>query len=603
MAKTKLFDNWTWQRHLPEPFDDPSVVKARTDVSSMYNQSRDKKSTLHSAILSAIQAYMELDLAAAAGSTAPGALGTQNGNMTIAEYPSHTGEIHAVVFTHGTGKFSAGRYTNPTSTPQSYTLKEDGSSGAALIFALLPTAMNDTEFADEYGKLLQCKKDGYSDLEEASKTAAVLCDNLYRRIENADNLSQAGIKTSIPKIGNIPALTTLNLNKGAYSPTTTLFGDFEILKPGMAPTATVAATKHEDFVSKYPLSERQLSASEKRMIPELPSWYVVPHEVVRVCQHAKMTTDSSQPMRNFMLRGPAGTGKTEGSKAIAAGLGLPYVHITCSANSEIMDFLGQILPDMKAEKSKPLPEGSSYPSFEDIRMDPPTAYFKLTGEYNEDITEDEVYEKLIEVIGSKAPMEEDPEKEKKQGFKYVDTPLVNAIRYGYCCEIQEPSIIANPGVLVGLNSLLDRCNAITLPTGEKIGRHPDTVIIVTTNNDYNGCKDLNQSVISRMNLVIDIDEPDVETLVKRVTGITGCTDISAVKRMAEAVKEIAERCRETMITDGCCGVRELIAWVQSFMICGNEMEAAQYTVLSSVSADPENRAEILTTCLEPKFST
>ena len=51
-------------------------------------------------------------------------------------------------------------------------------------------------------------------------------------------------------------------------------------------------------------------------------------------------------MRNFMMRGPAGTGKTEGAKAIAAGLGLPYVHLTCSANTEIYDLLGQMLPDV-----------------------------------------------------------------------------------------------------------------------------------------------------------------------------------------------------------------------------------------------------------------
>ena len=71
--------------------------------------------------------------------------------------------------------------------------------------------------------------------------------------------------------------------------------------------------------------------------------------------------------------------------------------------------------------------------------------------------------------------------------------------------------------------------------------------------------------------------------------------------MAEAVDEIALRCKETMITDGSCGMRELIAWVQSYMICENELEAARYTVLSSVSGDPENRAEIFNTCLAPKF--
>jgi hypothetical protein len=38
------------------------------------------------------------------------------------------------------------------------------------------------------------------------------------------------------------------------------------------------------------------------------------------------------------------------------------------------------------------------------------------------------------------------------------------------------------------------------------------------------------------------------------------------------------------------------------MICEDELEAARYTVLSSVSADPENRAEIFNTCLSPKYA-
>lgn len=74
-----------------------------------------------------------------------------------------------------------------------------------------------------------------------------------------------------------------------------------------------------------------------------------------------------------------------------------------------------------------------------------------------------------------------------QRFRYVETPLITAIRNGYVIEIQEPTVIANPGVLVGLNALLDRCASVTLTTGEVIHRHPDTVVVVTTNNNYAGC--------------------------------------------------------------------------------------------------------------------
>lgn len=130
-----------------------------------------------------------------------------------------------------------------------------------------------------------------------------------------------------------------------------------------------------------------------------------------------------------MLRGPSGVGKTDGAKAIAAGLGLPYVFITCSTNTEIMDFIGQILPDVDIKKSPQA--GNPYPTFEDITMDPATAYQKMTGEYIEDITEDDVYKKLIEIIETRSGSGD------KHGFQYVDTPLIDAIRYGYLCEIQE----------------------------------------------------------------------------------------------------------------------------------------------------------------------
>lgn len=34
--------------------------------------------------------------------------------------------------------------------------------------------------------------------------------------------------------------------------------------------------------------------------------------------------------------------------------------------------------------------------------------------------------------------------------------------------------------------------------------------------------------------------------------------------MTQIVRSIAQYCQDNLITDGCCGVRELIAWVQSF---------------------------------------
>lgn len=593
MAKTPLFQNWSWKRTLPEPFDKEDAVS--TASYSKYCIGSTKKATLHSAALSAILAYMDMDTAVTPGSTSECAYGTQ-GEKLVAEYQSRTGEIHAVIFNKTNRKFVAGRFdiADPSANTKVYSIKDSGNTGTALFFALLPLALKDLEFKEQYDKLASCKQAGYPDMETADEAAYILCDNLYRRIENADNLGNDGIKIVVPPTGNIQQITPLNLTKGTYSPTSVLFGTFRIFKPGSSVAASIHIDK-DHFSGKYSFSSRTFSPKEQMQIPKLEDWYIIPPEVDSICKHIQLTTAGTQPMRNFLLRGPAGTGKTEAAKAIAAGLGLPYLFYTCSANTEIFDLLGQMLPDTNSSACS-LPE--EYPSLMDIQMDPPSAFYKLTGQYQEGITDGEVYDKLVETITLRAKQKETDSNQNGQHFRYVETPLIEAIRKGYVIEIQEPTVIANPGVLVGLNGLLDRCASVVLPTGEVVRRHPDTVVIVTTNINYAGCRDLNQSIISRMNLVIDLDEPDMDTLVNRVTKITGCTDTSVVAEMAKAVTEISEHCRETMISDGSCGVRELISWVQSYMVCGDIREAAHYTILPSATADAISRAEVEESCLD-----
>lgn len=595
MGKCKLFDFWTWKRELPKPFDD--IVTKYTEIRSKYSPPS-AASTLHASTLRAILAYMALVHADEwPGKAKPlGAVGTQADNFVTAEYPSRTGSTHVVVFNSTNGKFTAAKMSDPSDPPRNYVLKESGDSGAALFFALMPTALQDEEFTDEYAKLWACCKAGYPDVDDAAQHAAILCDNLYRRIENPAGCGAAGIRVSIAVSGNIQPFTPLAISQGTYNPTSTILGEFTIMEPGRAAPKKGAVIKAEDFAAQYRFSAAPLTAAEESLIPRLPPWYVIPEEVVLACRHAKETTGSAQPMRNFMFRGPAGTGKTEGAKAFAAGVHRPYVSLTCNANFEIYDFLGQMMPDVQTVSVR---RDADLPSLQDIQMDPASAYCAMTGEYREDVTDSDVFDKLLEVMALRAKAEQHAQA--RQSFRYVDTPFVQALRRGYVVEIQEPTVIANPGVMVGLNSLLDRCNSITLPTGEVIERHPDCVVIVTTNIGYEGCRDMNQSVLSRMNLIIDFDQPDTATMTNRVIKLTGCTDKGAVRQMVECVGEIIRCCREKSITDGSCGMRELIAWVQSFMVTHDILAAAKYTVLSAVSGDPENREEILSSCLLPRF--
>ena len=123
----------------------------------------------------------------------------------------------------------------------------------------------------------------------------------------------------------------------------------------------VSTISLSSFVGKYQLDEnRRLTPEEELTVPELPSWYVVPPEIQMICEHAKQTTGTAHAMRNFMMRGPAGTGKTEGARAIAAAMHLPYRFITCSANTEVFDLIGQILPSTKNASQI---EEKEYPSY------------------------------------------------------------------------------------------------------------------------------------------------------------------------------------------------------------------------------------------------
>lgn len=601
MARNKLFESWTFRLSLPAPFDDPSYSGQKDFGLSQYNATgRVKKASLHAPSLRALLAYAKLVLATESGASTDGlgVIGHQGSNFEIAEYKS-AGKTDCVIFNPNTGKFIVGQFQDGSDTPNPYTLGPGNGSGSALLFALMPVFETDTEFKDTFHRFKDCMDSGWGDMATALEHALTLCDNMYRRIEAANVLGQAGIKVAIPTSGNITALSPLALSNGNYSPTGTVYGEFTILQMGAHGQGAQQIFSHADFVGKYQLTSRILTQREEAMVPKLPEWYIIPKEVVRVCEHAKLTTASNQPMRNFLFRGPSGTGKTMGAQAIAAGLHLPYTVMTCSANTEIADLIGQFIPDTEAPTDTGGPALGELPKISDIIMHPPSVYMELTGEYDDGKTEDDVLEKLIEIAVGRLAM-----KEEKHGqrIRYVDTPLLEAIRYGYVVELQEISCITNPGVLVGLNSLMDNCQAVTLPTGERVQRHPDTVIVVTTNSDYVGCKPINQSILSRMDLIYDLEAPSLNAMVKRVMNLTGCTDEQETTKMAAVVQDIAERCRQTMITDGSCGIRELKAWVLSTMITKDPYESALSTIISSASADPDSRSDLISTCLEKVYT-
>ena len=611
---TKLF---AFGRPLPAPFD---KVKKKVKVSSNYGDGTE--ATLCSTVVKAVQAYFKCKDGSMSG--AVGLCGAKG----VAEYKSASGPdlFHLAVYDPAGGSVLASIYNKDTELIETYTVRNSGQDGAAILMAMLPALMRDQEFHDNLDDLEAQYQLGYPDIDEATKRMAILCDNAYRRVK--DSTCPAHLPVSIDASGNVMRVSSTHIDSGNFQPDTVVAGMFTILANSSVPEKLEfkPATPHSDFVGKYVLDPtRVLTPLEQSLVPVLAPWYVLPEEVVTICKHARQSTGKALPMRNFLLRGPAGTGKTEGARAIAAGLNLPYMKYTCSAGTEIYDLIGQVFPDTDGpstgdaeldQQRAQLKEmgGITYenvkklmglPDLDDMDYDPAGTYQKLAGVEKADATPQDCMGLVMEKVTDKLQQlcKVNPESsDGRQTFTYIETDFIRALKYGYVVEIQEPTTIIQPGVLVGLNSLLEQGGSITLPTGEVIHRHPDAVVVVTTNVSYEGCRGVNQSVLDRMNLTQDIELPPPEIMAQRAMSITGCDDDVLVGRMVQVVTDMADYCRKNGISDGNCGMRSLIDWIMSTEITGDPYNSALYTIVSKATADEEDRAALIATVLEPIFA-
>lgn len=345
----------------------------------------------------------------------------------------------------------------------------------------------------------------------------------------------------------------------------------------------------EDTSFDYSLHE-DVPENLKAFIPVIPKWYIYPAWVKNIAKMAKCSPD----LRNFYLTGEAGTGKTFGAQAIASLLGLPYGKLTCNEDFEIFDIFGQLLPVTESNE-------------EDLTE-------KLSG-----FTDNDFFmcpEKVAEAVGSKSSELKDiliaAAKHKGQEYHYVKSDAVLAYEYGGVCEIQEAKVVRKAGTLVGMNNMLELGNnkSITLPTGEVIKKHPNCIFVFTSNESYEGCRSMNQSVLSRMNMQMHIDLPEAKVMAARVMKKTGFSDPTYMERMVNAVNDIHEYCEKQDITDGVCGMRELESWasvVKTRLDMGDALtdelvkECGEWTVLNKTSQARDNVEEIRTAKWDAAF--
>lgn len=615
---TAINNIFNFGRSLPEPFD--KITNKKVSATSKYGDGT--TATLCATVVKAVNAVCRC-----MNGSGEGAVGIID-QRTVAEYKSAVGPdaYHIVVHDSKTGNLMASVYDRNTEVLETYVMNNANRDGAAVMMALFPTLMTDDEFRENFEGYFDQFSTGFSDMKATTDYMAIMCDNAYRRVKDPGNA--AHIEVTVDKSGNIMRVAQTQLDAGVFTPTTVVAGEFTIFAKTGPATIKKASTiiEHSDFIGKFQLHTRVLNPFEQSLVPKLPEWYIVPQEVVDVCKHAQLTTGKATQMRNFLLRGPAGTGKTMGAKAIAAGLGLPYMKYTCSAGTEIFDFIGQIFPESAASSTgdeqldKERDElnamgGINYanvsklmklPDLDDMDYDPAGVYQALTGMEKADASSQEcmaiVLDRVTEKVRALSKRDETAQSSSGQSYTYTETDFIKALKNGYVVEIQEPTTIVQPGVLVGLNSLLEQEGSITLPTGEVIERHPDAIVVVTTNISYEGCRGMNQSIIDRMSLVRDIELPAPEVMVQRAMSVTGATDEYQVSQMVGVVNDMADYCRKNSITDGSVGMRSLLDWIVSSEITGDVYQSALYTVISKATADEVDREALISSVLEPIFA-
>lgn len=351
----------------------------------------------------------------------------------------------------------------------------------------------------------------------------------------------------------------------------------------------------EDLYCKFKIAEYNTT-----LIPKMPDTYKVPHWVAELAEYTEFyyASDLSPELKpkNYLIFGGAGSGKSQGAMALASALGLPFYYINCSSNTDEAAFKGEIMPKLNNTNSQTLCDFSDFK--EEVEMSPEYAYEQLTGEYKENITEEECY---AAYINAKAAQNSN-----SNGISYYfqESPFIKGIRDGGVVVVEEFTNVRDSGVGIALNELMDGHMSFSLPTGEIIKRNENTIIVFCANVEEANCNEFEASMKSRFHQRIKVETPAKDELIERVTAMTMCNDNSALDKMATVVLALAQAIVDKGI-NGTCGVREFANWVLAYMFelrkySSNKVvdtnkilrKTAENTVLSGCSLHAEEMEEL-----------
>lgn len=331
--------------------------------------------------------------------------------------------------------------------------------------------------------------------------------------------------------------------------------------------------------------DRQFSSVEKQMIWQKPTSHRTSQEEQRIAAEIfENWNDPEMKISNILLEGDAGSGKTQLAKALSADLQLPYTKITCFADMDKSDVFGALLPIVESDVDEDQELIDAINQTETLE-----AVLRLI-KHHYNLSTEMAKSKLTDFIKR---MEQNENSNVR--YKYYPSEIVRAIEKGYLLEIQEPTVIRDASVLVALNSALEPNGLLNLPT-DVVVRHPDCVIIITTNRNYQGNRPLNESLRDRMQHAEKMDLPSLEVMAERALGKTKIQQPELLLKLAEIIRLLDDTAKANAIK-GVAGMRSYFYWANTWKQGQDLFQSIYPKVLYKLTTVPEE-LEILTQALE-----